>query len=246
MQQQHRAAAAATFDEDGDLIVERPSRRAPAAERVVCRAVRTADVVLADLVVALCREKLSCGTIVELRSGSALASLVARKSATHHVFATDSCDADGGALCRLQRDIAASGVRVRRLNPLELPRLVRAGADDGADDEGLRGACEWSSDDLTLLRRAETFIAGTALLAGGGRSQHSSTSMLPLSPADARAEGEAKASVLLAACATWAKGGPHAASAEVTAREMLSGGLSGGSREADEEGMMALAAALTE
>ena len=221
----------AQCDNDGDLVI--PRRRAPQPQPPTTSVDASALVQLIQSGVIDVRGE----TVVELAcSACAAASIAAAQCGARHVYATDG----GGDGNHSLREAVANAKKlgtsdtmlsVRRLDPIELPRLLCAQPEEGADSDALD--LDWTAADLRELRRARVFLGGSRLLGP------------PPAKAELEAGPAACAEALLQACRTWAAGGTASAAAEVEARRWLSGGGGSAGSAADAEAVaLALSAVL--
>ena len=219
-------------DADGDLVM--PRRTAPA---LLPRDHSPLDSALAQLLL-LGEGGPSGSTVLELQCGrTAIASLVAAQCGARLAYATDGGGDGGRSLGEVAAGVRKRGVstvRVRRLDPCELPRLLLA-ADQPADEEDDAAAEEeldWGTADLRELRRTRLLLGRGGLLGQPPRS----------APQSHDAE---QAAALLQACRTWVAGGAAAVDAERVARALLSGETQG-TTLSSAAGGAAMAAALAE
>ena len=203
------------LDEDGDPVLSRgrPRRRlASSTDRAPSSVHGEPDALLADLL--LHGEELhSADTIVELACRSPLVALTAAEGGARLVIATATTDSALEAAAVAES--LASNVRVRTLDPVELPRLLRAIPEHDGADAALAGRFEWTAADLDALQRVRVLIAGHSLLA--------LINSAPQDGAGARADAAVQAAALVEACRVWLKGGDAAVAAELEARILLSG-----------------------
>ena len=176
--------------------------------------------------------------VLELQCGrAAVASHVAAQCGARLVFATDGGGDGGrslGEVAASVRRLGLSAVRVRRLDPCELPRLLCASelAEEEDGDDAAAGELDWSAADLRELRRVRLLLGRADMLLG-------------VPPRRAPAAGaEEQVEVLMRACGTWVAGGATATAAELVVRKLLSGDADGSVGSA--AGGDAVAAALAE
>ena len=177
------------------------------------------------------------GPVLELQCGRADASRVAAQCGARLVFATDGGGDGGrslGEVVASVRRLGLTAVRVRRLDPCELPRLLLASelAEEEDGDDAAAGELDWSAADLRELRSVRLLLGRAEMLLGEP-------------PRRAPAAGaEEQVEALMRACRTWVAGGVTAAPAELVVRKLLSGDADGSVASA--AGGDAVAAALAE